>query len=177
MKNDWRKLLNQMFFVDDVRNSLGIIYIYLFPFSVRWTYLCTFESDHHNRKPFKTAPPTHPTNYQQPPLPPIKSPNCLFVEVAIEVHRSCTHYLSLLVDIFKYFEVSIRRYFHLLFLVFFSPCLFLEAFHIIVQRHIIQDMKKCPFCQNIYEKRSRFLFRDFLIWSKTFQTFSCIYRP
>ena len=115
MKNDWRKLLNQMFFVDDVRNSLGIIYIYLFPFSVRWTYLCTFESDHHNRKPFKTAPPTHPTNYQQPPLPPIKSSNCLFVEVAIEVHRSCTHYLSLLVDIFKYFEVSIRRYFHLLF--------------------------------------------------------------
>ena len=107
-----------MFFVDDVRNSLGIIYIYLFPFSVRWTYLCTFESDHHNRKPFKTAPPTHPTNYQQPPLPPIKSSNCLFVEVAIEVHRSCTHYLSLLVDIFKYFEVSIRRYFHLLFSYF-----------------------------------------------------------
>ena len=111
MKNDWRKLLNQMFFVDDVRNSLGIIYIYLFPFSVRWTYLCTFESDHHNRKPFKTAPPPTPPTTSNPRFHQSSHP---IVFSSIEVHRICTHYLSL-VDFFKYFEVSIPRYFHLLF--------------------------------------------------------------
>ena len=104
-----------MFFVDDVRNSLGIIYIYLFPFSVRWTYLCTFESDHHNRKPFKTAPPPTPPTTSNPRFHQSCHP---IVFSSIEVHRICTHYLSL-VDFFKYFEVSIPRYFHLLFFICF----------------------------------------------------------
>ena len=178
MKNDWRKLLNQMVSVYDIRirNSLGIIYI-CFHFQrgghiyVHLSLITTIG----NLSRLLLHPP-----YQLPATP-ASTNQVTQLSFRLSGHRSCTHYLSL-VDIFKYFEVSIRRYFHLLSHMFpwriFLALSLLGGFpYYCSTAYYSRYMKKCLFCQNFYEKRSRFLFRDFLIWSKTFQTFSCIYRP
>ena len=64
-----------------------------FPFSVRRTYLCTFEADHHNRKPFKTAPPPATPTTSKPWFHQSSHP---IVFSSIEVHRSCTRTLFVL---------------------------------------------------------------------------------
>ena len=110
MKNDWRKLLNQMVSVDDIRNFLGIIYIC---FHFQWgghiyVHLSLITTIGNLSR--LLHPPTPPTTSN----PRFHQSSHPIVSSSIEVHRICTHYLSL-VDFFKYFEVSIPRYFHLLF--------------------------------------------------------------
>ena len=113
--------------VYDIRNSLGIIYI-CFHFQrgghiyVHLSLITTIG----NLSRLLLHPP-----YQLPATP-ASTNQVTQLSFRLSGHRSCTHYLSL-VDSFKYFEVSIDVTF-IFFLtcfhdVFFSPCLFLEAFN------------------------------------------------